>query len=154
MVFSKIIFENAKICQLIIIFEIKKMAFSEGISRLQLIINFISADFKNKKEIMANLRNCNIVISYRTLERDLKQINEVLNLNLEYKKNYGYKCENHSMENNIIIASPNNNKLPKKDLKIGYETTTLKVINLFTHNNKNYCNCLDKSNNEVLLICY
>ena len=132
----------------------KQMAFSEGISRLQLIIDFISSDYKNKKEIMAHLRSYNIIISYRTLERDLKQINEVLYLELEYKKNYGYKCENSSKETNIITSAPNSYKLPPKDIKIGFETNTLKVINLFEYNEVNYCNCLDKVNNEILLISY
>lgn len=127
------------------------MAFSEGISRLQLIIDFISSDYKNKKEIMAHLRSYNIVISYRTLERDLKQIDEVLYLELEYKKNYGYKCENSSKESSIITSSPNNYKLPN-NIKPGFETITLKVINLFEYNGENYCNCFDKINNEIVLI--
>ena len=132
----------------------KQMAFSEGISRLQLIIDFISSDYKNKKEIMAHLRSYNIIISYRTLERDLKQINEVLYLELEYKKNYGYKCENSSKETNIITSAPNSYKLPPNNIKIGFETNTLKVINLFEYNGVNYCNCFDKINNEILLISY
>jgi len=151
---SKIIYGIDKICLKFIIFEIKKMAFSEGISRLQLIIDFISSDYKNKKEIMAHLRSYNIIISYRTLERDLKQIDEVLYLELEYKKNYGYRCENSSKETNIIAASPNNYKLPPTNVKIGFETNTLKVVNLFEYNGVNYCNCLDKINNEIVLISY
>jgi len=132
----------------------KQMAFSEGISRLQLIIDFISSDYKNKKEIMAHLRSYNIIISYRTLERDLKQINEVLYLELEYKKNYGYKCENSSKETNIITSAPNSYKLPPNDIKIGLETRTIKVINLFEYNGANYCNCIDKINNKIILINY
>ena len=77
------------------------MAFSEGISRLQRIIGFISIDYRNKKEIMAFLRSFNIIISYRTLERDLKQIKEVLDIDVEYKNGYGYKCESPENENNL-----------------------------------------------------
>ncbi len=130
------------------------MAFFEGMHRLQLIIDFISSDYKNKKEIMAHLRSYNIIISYRTLERDLKQIKEVLYLELEYKKNYGYRCENSSKETNIIAAAPNSYKLPLNEVKIGFETNTLKVINLFEYNGVNYCNCFDKINNELVLISY
>ena len=73
------------------------MAFSEGISRLQRIINLISIDYRSKKEIMAYLREYNIIISYKTLERDLKQIKEELGFDLEYKRNVGYRCENENV---------------------------------------------------------
>ena len=46
---------------------------------------------------MAYLRKFNIIISYKTLERDLKQIKEELCFDLEYKRNLGYKCENESI---------------------------------------------------------
>ena len=123
------------------------MAFSEGISRLQRIISFISIDYRNKKEIMAFLRNYNIIISYRTLERDLKQIKEVLDIEVEYKKGYGYKCESSETDSNIIFSKPvfqyNSNEL---------ENDSIKVINVFEFEGIKYCNCLDKINNEILLM--
>lgn len=48
------------------------MAFTVGISWIQRIISFISIDYRSKKEIMAYLLEFNIIISYKTLERDLK----------------------------------------------------------------------------------
>ena len=44
------------------------MAFSEGISRLQRIISFISIDNRSKKEIMAYLRIFNIIISLKIID--------------------------------------------------------------------------------------
>jgi hypothetical protein len=56
------------------------MAFSGGISRLQLIISFISIDYVDKKKLWLFLRSLYIIISYRTLERDLKQNKEILDI--------------------------------------------------------------------------
>ena len=83
------------------------MAFIEGISRLQRIVDFISIDFRSKKEIMAYLREYNTIISYKTLERDLKQIKEELGFDLEYKRNLGYRCENK-----YIVTSNSTNFFP------------------------------------------
>ena len=127
------------------------MAFSEGISRLQRIISFISIDYRNKKEIMAFLRNYNIIISYRTLERDLKQIKEVLDIEVEYKKGYGYKCESSETDSNIIFSKPVF-KYNSNELVVGFENDSIKVINVFEFEGIKYCNCLDKINNQVLLM--
>ena len=122
------------------------MAFSEGISRLQRIIGFISVDYRNKKEIMAYLRNYNIVISYKTLERDLKQIKEELGFDLEYKRNVGYKCENESIVEAITF------NIETKNYKVGFENEIYKIINVFEFNAKTYCNCWDKKSNKVFLM--
>jgi hypothetical protein len=127
------------------------MAFSEGISRLQRIIGFISADYRNKKEIMAFLRNFNIIISYKTLERDLKQIKEVLGIEIEYKRFSGYKCETPEFESNFMFSVPNVH-LNTKDLKVGFENQSFKVINLFEFEGSKYCNCFDKITQKVFLI--
>ena len=127
------------------------MAFSEGISRLQRIIGFISSDYRNKKEIMAFLRNFNIIISYKTLERDLKQIKEVLGIEIEYKRFSGYKCETPEFESNFMFSVPNVH-LNTKDLKVGFENQSFKVINLFEFEGTKYCNCLDKITQKVFLI--
>ncbi len=127
------------------------MAFSEGISRLQRIIGFISVDYRNKKEIMAYLRNYNIVISYKTLERDLKQIKEVLGIEIQYKRFFGYKCDTPEFESNFIFSTPNI-ILDTKDLKVGFENQSFKVINLFEFEGTTYCNCMDKSTQKVFLI--
>lgn len=129
------------------------MAFSEGISRLQRIIGFISLDYRNKKEIMAFLRNYNIVISYKTLERDLKQITEVLGIDIEYKRFFGYKCDTPELESNFIFSTPNIH-LDTKDLQVGFETQSFKVINLFEFNETKYCNCLDKITSKIFLMSY
>lgn len=122
------------------------MAFSEGISRLQRIISFISIDYRSKKEIMAYLREYNMVISYKTLERDLKQIKEELGFNLEYKRNVGYKCENESIVEAITFT------IETKDYKVGFENELYKVINVFDYNGKTYCNCWDKRRKKVFLM--
>jgi hypothetical protein len=127
------------------------MAFSEGISRLQRIISFISIDYRNKKEIMAFIRNYNIIISYRTLERDLKQIKEVLDIDVEYKKGYGYKCESNETNTNFIFLKPVF-QFDSKELVVGFENDSIKVINLFEFEGLKYCNCLDKINNDFFLI--
>ena len=127
------------------------MAFSEGISRLQRIIGFISTDYKNKKEIMAFLRNYNIVISYKTLERDLKQIKEVLGIEIEYKRFFGYKCDTPEFESNFIFSVPNVHA-NTMDLKVGFENQSFKVINLFEFEGSTYLNCFDKSTQKVFLI--
>lgn len=122
------------------------MAFLEGISRLQRIISFISIDYRTKKEIMAYLRTFNIVISYKTLERDLKQIKEELGFDLEYKRNVGYKCENE----NIVEAL--NLKIEPNDYKVGFENELYKIINVFEFNGKTYFNCWDKISKKVFLM--
>ena len=127
------------------------MAFSEGISRLQRIISFISMDYKNKKEIMAFLRNYNIIISYKTLERDLKQIKEVLGIDIEYKRFSGYKCDTPELKSNFMLSIPNVH-LNTKDLKVGFENQSFKVINLFEFEGTKYCNFLDKITQKVFLI--
>jgi len=122
------------------------MAFSEGISRLQRIISFISIDYRSKKEIMAHLRTFNIIISYKTLERDLKQIKEELGFDLEYKRNVGYKCDNESIVEAITF------NIDAKDYKVGFENELYKIINVFEFNGKTYCNCWDKKSKKVFLM--
>jgi hypothetical protein len=122
------------------------MAFSEGISRLQRIINLISIDYRSKKEIMAYLREYNIIISYKTLERDLKQIKEELGFDLEYKRNVGYRCENENVFQTESIS------IDSSTCKVGFENELYRIINVFTHNGKTYCNCMDKISNKVFLI--
>ena len=122
------------------------MAFSEGISRLQRIISFISIDYRSKKEIMAYLRTFNIIISYKTLERDLKQIKEELGFDLEYQRNVGYKCENESIVEAITF------NIETKDYKVGFENELYKIINVFEFNAKTYCNCWDKKSNKMFLM--
>ena len=127
------------------------MAFSEGISRLQRIISFISMDYRNKKEIMAFLRNYNIIISYKTLERDLKQIKDVLGIDIEYKKFSGYKCDTPKLESNFMFSITNINTNVEY-FKLGFENQYFKVINLFEFERTKYCNCLDKITQKVFLI--
>ncbi len=127
------------------------MAFSEGISRLQRIIGFTSIDYRNKKEIMAFLRNYNIIISYRTLERDLKQIKEVLEIDVEYKKGYGYKCESTEMDSNFILSKPVSN-YNAKELVIGFESESIKVINEFEFEGRTYYNCYDKLSKNLVVL--
>jgi hypothetical protein len=122
------------------------MAFSESISRLQKIISFISIDYRSKKEIMAYLREYNFIISYKTLERDLKQIKEELGFELEYKRNVGYKCENES-----ILKATTPVFLPS-DFRVGFENELYKIINVFDYNGKSYCNCWDKRSKKVFLM--
>lgn len=122
------------------------MAFSEGISRLQRIINLISIDYRSKKEIMAYLREYNIIISYKTLERDLKQIKEELGFDLEYKRNVGYRCENENVLQKESIS------IDSSTCKVGFENELYRIINVFTHNGKTYCNCMDKRSKKVILL--
>lgn len=122
------------------------MAFSEGISRLQRIINLISIDYRSKKEIMAYLREYNIVISYKTLERDLKQIKEELGFDLEYKRNVGYRCENENVLQTTSIS------IDSSTCKVGFENEHYIIVNVFTHNGKTYCNCMDKRSKKVILV--
>ena len=122
------------------------MAFSEGISRLQRIISFISIDYRSKKEIMAYLREYNIIISYKTLERDLKQLKEDLGFALEYKRNVGYRCENEN-----IVEAINTNIDPKNSY-ISFENDIYKIINVFDYDGKSYCNCWDKKSKKVFLM--
>ena len=129
------------------------MAFSEGISRLQRIISFISMDYRNKKEIMAFLRNYNIIISYKTLERDLKQIKEVLGIDIEYKRFSGYKCDTPKLESNFMFSITNINTNVEY-FKLGFENQYFKVINLFEFEGIKYCNCLDKITNKLFLMNY
>lgn len=122
------------------------MAFIEGISRLQRIVDFISIDFRSKKEIMAYLREYNTIISYKTLERDLKQIKEELGFDLEYKRNLGYRCENKN-----IVTSNSTNFFPSEN-KEGFENELYTIINIFTHNGMTYCNCEDKRSKKIFII--
>lgn len=121
------------------------MAFIEGISRLQRIVDFISIDFRSKKEIMAYLREFNIIISYKTLERDLKQIKDELGFDLEYKRNLGYRCENEN------VLKTNFLDIDSSFCKVGYENELYIIINVFTYKGKTYCNCLDKRIKKVFL---
>lgn len=100
---------------------------------------------------MAFLRSFNIIISYRTLERDLKQIKEVLDIDVEYKKGYGYKCESTETNTNFIFLKPVF-QFDSKELVVGFENDSIKVINLFEFEGLKYCNCLDKINNDFFLI--
>lgn len=129
------------------------MAFSEGISRLQRIISYISSDYRNKKEIMSYLREYNIIISYKTLERDLKQIKEVLNIDVEFKRLSGYKCDTPEFESNFILSIPNIHA-NVEDFKIGFETKLFKVINIFEFDEIKYCNCIDKVTGRIFLMNY
>ena len=122
------------------------MAFLEGITRLQKIISYISVDYRSKKEIMAYLREFNIIISYKTLERDLKQIKEDLGFELEYKRNVGYRCDNDNVSEAITLDI-----LPS-ECKVGFENELYKIINVFDYDGKIYCNCWDKRNKKVFLI--
>lgn len=122
------------------------MAFSEGISRLQRIISFISIDYRSKKEIMAYLRTLNIIISYKTLERDLKQIKEELGFDLEYKRNVGYKCANK------LVVQATEIEIALNDCKVDFENELYKIINVFDYNGKTYCNCWDKKSKKVFLM--
>jgi hypothetical protein len=122
------------------------MAFSEGISRLQRIIEFISIDYRSKKEIMAYLRNFNSIISYKTLERDLKQINEELEIVIEYRRNLGYRCENK----NFLLTS--STSIEKKEMKVGFENDILIIVNIFEYAGITYCNCLDKITKKIFTI--
>jgi arginine repressor len=122
------------------------MAFSEGISRLQRIINLISIDYRSKKEIMAYLREYNIIISYKTLERDLKQIKEELRFDLEYKRNVGYRCENEN------VLQTESTTIDSSMCKVGFENELYTIINVFTHIGKTYCNCMDKRTKKVILV--
>ena len=122
------------------------MAFSEGINRLQRIIEFVSIDYRSKKEIMSYLRQFNIIISYKTLERYLKQIKENFDLDLEYKRNLGYKCENEILLKTQTFTREN------LDYKVGFENELYIIINEFDYHGKTYCNCLDKRTKKVFLM--
>lgn len=122
------------------------MAFSEGINRLQRIIEFLSIDYRNKKEIMAYLREFNIIISYKTLERDLKQIKEDLGIEMEYKRNLGYKCENQN------FIQPSSVFIESVDMAVGYETDQFKIINVFNFGGEVYFNSIDKFTKKVFLM--
>lgn len=122
------------------------MAFLEGISRLQRIISFISIDYRSKKEIMAYLREYNIIISYKTLERDLKQIKEELGFELEYKRNVGYRCDSQTIVGGISST------IDSQNYKVGFENDIYIIINVFNYNGKTYCNCWDKSSKKIFLM--
>ncbi len=122
------------------------MAFLEGFTRLQRIISYISIDYRSKKEIMAYLREFNFIISYKTLERDLKQIKGDLGIEMEYKRNLGYKCENQN-----IIETIMPDILPSIS-SVGFENELYSIINVFDYNGKTYCNCLDKRSKKVFLM--
>jgi hypothetical protein len=122
------------------------MAFSEGINRLQRIIEFLSIDYRSKKEIMAYLREFNIIISYKTLERDLKQIKEDLGIEMEYKRNLGYKCENQN------FIQPSSVFIESVDMTVGFETDQFKIINVFHFGGEVYFNSIDKFTKKVFLM--
>lgn len=122
------------------------MAFLEGINRLQRIVSYISIDYRSKKEIMAYLREFNVIISYKTLERDLKQIKEELGFELEYKRNVGYRCENENITKAISY------KILPLDYKVGFENELYSIINVFDYKGKTFCNCLDKRTKKVFLM--
>lgn len=122
------------------------MAFSEGISRLQKIIGFISIDYRTKKEIMAHLRSLNIVISYKTLERDLKQLKEELGFELEYKRDFGYLCTTKTIVQAVTADSAN------FEVREGFENEVFRIIHVFEYNGKTYCNCIDKSTEKLFLM--
>jgi predicted DNA-binding transcriptional regulator YafY len=69
------------------------MASITNLERLNKIIHLLSGQCLPKKKIMEQLRGENIIISYRTLERDLKMIKEDLGYDLLYTKNSGYQIE-------------------------------------------------------------
>lgn len=122
------------------------MAFSSGLFRLQKMISFLSIDYRTKKEIMAHLRDCDIIISYKTLERDLKQIKDDLGIELNYRRNFGYKCEHPGIKHTLKAA------IQTKNEAVGYENNSFKILNRFDYDGKFYCNCLDKSTQKVFLI--
>lgn len=122
------------------------MAFLEGITRLQRIVSYISIDYRSKKEIMAYLREFNIIISYKTLERDLKQIREELGFELEYKRNVGYRCDNENIAEAITLDI-----LPS-ECKVGFENELYIIINIFDYNGRTYCNCWDKRSKKMFLM--
>lgn len=122
------------------------MAFLNGIERLQQIISFTSINYRTKKEIMAHLRDSNIVISYKTLDRDLKQIKEELGFDLEYKRNLGYRCDNENIMEAITLDT-----LPS-ECKVGFENALYIIINMFDYKGKTYCNCWDKKSMKVFLM--
>lgn len=124
------------------------MSFSEGYERIKHILYFIGMDYRSKKEIMAYLRGQNIVISYRTLERDLKHIKEVLLTPITYKKGFGYRSELTSIIE--VIDADNNNY--QEALTENYENHYLKVINMFEYNGNQYFNCLNKQKNRIFTI--
>ncbi len=148
---TKLFLKKTNYVYILINFDEKRMAFSEGISRLQRIIRFISTDYRNKKEIMAFLRNYNIIISYKTLERDIKQIKEVLGIEIEYKRFSGYKCDTPEFKSNLMFSIPNIH-LDTEQLKVGFENQSVKVINLFEFEGSTYCNCFDKITQKVFLM--
>ncbi len=122
------------------------MGFSKGIERLQVIINFVSIEFRTKKEIMAFLRNQNIIISYRTLDRDLKQITEDFKFELENKKGYGYKVVNQQIEPYFKAG------IKTKNHDVGYENSVYKILNQFRYNGIDYCNILDKATGKIFVV--
>lgn len=123
------------------------MAFAKGIERLQQIVSFTSIDYRTKKEIMTHLRDCNIVISYKTLDRDLKQIREELHINIDHKRNVGYKIENSSIKTTQLDLT-----LDTKNHSVGFENAIFKIINRFVYDSVTYCNCLDKSKGKMFLV--
>lgn len=61
-----------------------------NILRLNIIKYFISRTYKTKREILTYLKEKDVLVSARTLERDLKQLKDNLGFDLIYKKNRGY----------------------------------------------------------------
>jgi hypothetical protein len=75
------------------------------LERLKHILLVVSKDFTTKKKIMEALRDQNIVISYRSLERDLKLIKEELGYNLVYKKEQGYFLDEPINKPQLLLSN-------------------------------------------------
>jgi len=75
------------------------------LERIKHILLVVSKDFTSKKKIMEALRDANIVISYRSLERDLKLIKEELGYALVYKKEQGYYLDEPINKPQLVLSS-------------------------------------------------
>jgi hypothetical protein len=75
------------------------------LERLKHILLVVSKGFTTKKKIMEALRDQNIVISYRSLERDLKLIKEELGYNLVYKKEQGYFLDEPINKPQLLLSN-------------------------------------------------
>jgi hypothetical protein len=75
------------------------------LERIKHILLVVSKDYTSKKKIMEALRDANIVISYRSLERDLKLIKEELGYALVYKKEQGYYLDEPINKPQLVLSS-------------------------------------------------
>jgi hypothetical protein len=75
------------------------------LERIKHILLVVSKDYTSKKKIMEALRDANIVISYRSLERDLKLIKEELGYALVYKKDQGYFLDEPINKAQLVLRS-------------------------------------------------